>query len=533
MENSFKLIEEGRKDELWKKHCGYLELSRLEFREIQERLMLEQLKSLQHSNIITNWMGGTVPATIEEFREVAPLTTYADYSEFLMDKREEDLPEKPYVWARTSGRTSNLGPKWVPYTKAMYDHLSDPVIGAMLMSSCSQPGVVNLERNDRFLMATAPPPYASGYISRSTRDNLEVVFLPDLESGEKMSYGERVATGFRLALQEGLDYFMGISIVLARMGEQFEQQSATTNPSRGLLNPAILWRLLRALVISKFNNRQILPRDLWKLKGIMSGGTDTEIYKDKIEYYWGKKPLEGFACTEGGNLAMQSWNFKGMTFFPDSVFFEFIPVDEQSDQVQDASHPVKTVLYDELEVGRYELVFSSFYGGVFVRYRIGDIFEVTSIGDQEIGTQLPQLKFYSRADDLLDLGSFVRLSERDIWKTIEASEFPYHDWVARKEVADTSAQLHIYIELPENSTINAEKIHAKLDQQFTRKYKDFKDLKTMLSIDPLVVTIIPAGSFDTYMKKKIEAGADLAHLKPPHMQPSNEVLQTLLAASSE
>ena len=119
-----------------------------------------------------------------------------------------------------------------------------------------------------------------------------------------MTYGERVATGFKLALREGLDYFMGISIVLAKMGEQFEQQSAATNPSKDLLNPFILWRLIKALIISKINNRSILPRDIWKLKGIMSGGTDTEIYKDKIEYYWGKKPLEGFACSEVGNLAL-------------------------------------------------------------------------------------------------------------------------------------------------------------------------------------------------------------------------------------
>ena len=530
MNNSYKLIEEGRKDELWHKHCGYLHLSRIEFRNIQERLMLEQLRLLRNSSFIRNWMGGREPTSIEEFREVVPLTTYEDYSEHLMNKREDDLPERPYTWVRTSGRNSTLGPKWVPYTRAMYDHLSDPVIGAMLMSSCSQPGVVNLERNDKFLMATAPPPYASGYISRSTRDNLEVVFLPNLEEGERMTYGERVAAGFKLALRDGLDYFMGISIVLARMGEQFEQQSTNTSPSRDLLNPVVFWRLIRALIISRLNNRQILPRDLWKLKGIMSGGTDTEIYKDKIEYYWGKKPLEGFACTEGGNLAMQSWNFKGMTFFPDSVFFEFIPLEERNKQEQDPAYPIRTVLYDELEQGTYELVFSSFYGGVFVRYRIGDFFEVVSIGDPEIGTELPQLKFYSRADDILDLGSFVRLTERDIWQTIEASGIPYRDWVARKEFNGSQPKLHIYIE-PEGGPIpSAAHIHTALDENFSGDFKDYKALKVMLNIDPLEVTMIPVGSFETYMKMQMAAGADLAHLKPPHMQPPDDILHRLLTA---
>ncbi len=45
MDNSYKLIEEGRKDELWAKHCGFLSLSRDEFKDIQKRLMLEQIKT--------------------------------------------------------------------------------------------------------------------------------------------------------------------------------------------------------------------------------------------------------------------------------------------------------------------------------------------------------------------------------------------------------------------------------------------------------------------------------------------------------
>jgi hypothetical protein len=533
MDNSYKLIQVGRKDDLWKKHCGYLNLSREEFRNIQERLMLEQLKLLQSSTFGRKIMDGHTPSSVHEFRQVVPLTTYSDYADVLMEKNEEGLPMKPFVWVRTSGRSSSQDPKWIPYTKAMYDHLSDPVIGAMLMSSCSQPGDVVLERNDKFLMATAPPPYASAYISRSTRDNLEAIFLPSLEEGEKMSYGERVATGFKLALREGLDYFMGISIVLARMGEQFEQQSATSKPSKDLLNPATLWRMIKALVISKLKNRPTLPKDMWKLKGIMSGGTDTEIYKDKIEYYWGKKPLEGFACTEAGNMAMQSWNYKGMTFFPDNAFLEFIPLEESNKQKNDPAYQVNTVLYDELEEGVYELVFSSFHGGVLVRYRIGDLFEVISVGDDEIGTKLPQLIFYSRVDDVIDLGGFLRLTERDIWKTIHASGIEYQDWVARKESKDSLIKLHIYIEPKGDFTLTKESIYLKLDELFSKSFSEYNDLKEMVVANPLAVTILPEGSFNGYMKMKMAAGADLAHLKPPHMQPSEDIMSDLFSIRNE
>jgi len=533
MSNPSRLIEEDRKEELWKKHCGYLTLKRKEFRGIQTRLMLEQINILGSSKIGRTLMGGKIPASVEEFRQTAPLTTYDDYVEILKDKNEEGLPDKPYVWARTSGKSSALGPKWIPYTKAMFNRLSEPGTAAMIMSSCSQPGDVRLERNDKFLMASAPPPYLTGFISRSVQENLEVIFLPDLDDGEKMPYGERVAKGFRLAMREGLDYFFGISVVLARMGEQFEQQSSNSIPSKELLNPATLWRLLKAFIISKIQKRNILPKDIWHIKGIITSGTDTEIYMDRIEHYWGRKPLEGYACTEAGNMAMQSWNYKGMVFFPDNSFLEFIPLNEYQKNIDDPTYQPKTLLYDELDLGLYELVLSNFNGGVMVRYRIGDIFEVIANRDDEVGSELPQMKFYSRADDIIDLGSFIRLTERDIWKTIEATGLKYIDWVAQKQTNLTYPTLHLYIELAKSGDMSEENVQEKIRQSFSINYSDYNDMKEMLGIEPVAVTLLPAGSFDAYMKEKVEAGADLAHLKPAHMKPSEDVLKKLLTVTKE
>ena len=58
-------------------------------------------------------------------------------------------------------------------------------------------------------------------------------------------------------------------------------------------------------------------------------------------------------------------------------------------------------------------------------------------------------------------------------------------------------------------------------------------MKEMLGIEPVAVTLLPAGSFDAYMKEKVEAGADLAHLKPAHMKPSEDVLKKLLTVTKE
>lgn len=521
------LLRERRKSELWMKYAGFMFLSMKEFMEIQNRLLLEQLHLLDNSIIGKEIMGGITPTSIDEFRQLVPLTTYENYTKYLDVKNEEVLPAKPYKWARSSGRTTPGSCKWIPFTKTMYDALANAVIGSFIMSSCTIEGEVKLERFDKVLLATAPPPYLSGLLSYSARDQAEISFLPSLEDGDQLAFGERIAEGFRLAMRDGVDYFYGLASVLAAMGEQFESHSANTKPSKDMLNPPVLWRLIKAMIASKVNKRNLLPKDIWKLKGISAGGTDTEVYSDKIEYYWGRKPLEGYGLTEGGGLAMQGWNYKGMMFFPDADFLEFIPINEHQKSQENPEYELKTVLLDELEVGMYELVFTNFYGGTLIRYRPGDIFEVIALGDDELKSVLPQVRFYSRDTGIIDLSGFARLTEKDIWKAIEEAGLPYQDWVARKEILDKNPILHIYIEPKSNQEFSEEEAKVKIDNALNNLVSDYQDLKNMLKKDPLRVSSLSEGAFARYMKAQQDTGADIAQVKPPHMKPSDEIMKGL------
>lgn len=528
MDRTSELLKVGRTQDIWTRHCGFINLSLDEFMAIQERLLTEQIELLYESKIGKEILNGSKPSNIDEFRNQVPLTTYEDYAHYLDEKNEDVLPVKPYMWASTSGRTSGKGPKWVPYTKKMYDLLGDGVIGAMIMSSCSGKGDVNLQLSDKLLFSLAPPPYVSSLMAHSTRDQLDVKFLPSLEEGEKMDFGERVSVGFGLAMREGLDYFYGLASILTRIGEQFEQSSGGTKPSRRMLNPLVLWRLLRAVIITKVQNRNLLPKDIWKLKGIVTGGTDTAIYKDKIEHYWGKKPLEGYGSTEVGAIACQAWNYKGMSFTPDRDLLEFIPYEEHLKVEEDPTYAAKTKLFDELEEGIYELVVTNFHGGVLTRYRVKDLFEVVSIGDDEIGSELPQFQLYSRNADVIDLGGMVRLTERDIWRAIEDAGIPYQDFIARKEYADQNVNLHLYIEPKPGTSVSIEDTRIKIRQYLKENLQEYRDSEDILGIDPLVLSLLPMGAFQSYMTSQQEAGADLAHLKPPHMQPNDSILERLL-----
>jgi hypothetical protein len=181
-----------------------------------------------------------------------------------------------------------------------------------------------------------------------------------------------------------------------------------------------------------------------------------------------------------------------------------------------------------LQPGIYELVFTNLLGGVITRYRIGDLFEVLSLRDEELNIDFPQLRFYSRADDIIDLGGFTRLTERTIWQMIEASKLNYVEWTARKEEVGGEPILHLYIELSESDGSSSEQLKPLIRTSLQQINSDFTDLEYMLGSDHLEVTRLANNSFKRYMEDRQRAGADLAHVKPPHMQPTNDVINRLL-----
>jgi phenylacetate-coenzyme A ligase PaaK-like adenylate-forming protein len=282
------------------------------------------------------------------------------------------------------------------------------------------------------------------------------------------------------------------------------------------------------MVKSKLMKRPMLPRDIWRVKGLVCGGTDTAIYRDKISYYWGVQPLDVYVSTETGFIAMQSWNKKGMSFVPYSNFYEFIPEEEWLKSRADKEYQPSTVLLDEVEEGKtYEIVITNFHGGAFLRYRIGDLVRITSLKDTETGINLPQMSFQSRADDVIDIAGFARLDEKTVWQAIQNTELPYVDWSARKEYMQEKPVLHIYLELSRDN-LDRDEVQRLIGQQLTALDNDYGDLRSMTGVEPVVVTLLNQGTFQQYLEKKRAAGFDLAHLKPPHMNPPEQVLDELL-----
>ncbi|MCO6451539.1 MAG: GH3 auxin-responsive promoter family protein, partial [Caldilineales bacterium] len=392
MPTAIELLREGRTNEIWRKYCGFIDLNMEQFMEIQKRLLMEQVELQSRCELGQKILGETPPKSVEEFRERVPLTTYEDYADYLDSKNVAGLPEKPDYWIRTSGRTKGQNFKWAPYPKRFLELGTRLALASIVFSCAKKRGDFPLEADDRFLYAMAPPPFISGMLPYGIVAEFPFRFMPTVEEAEKMSFQERTAKGFELALREGLSVFFGLGSVLVRIGDQFSDSSRNMKLSKNMLHPAVLSRLIRGLIRSRLAKRPMIPADLWEMKGIISAGTDTAVYRQKIKYYWGCEPIEMYGGTEINFIATQTWDHTGMTFVPDTGFLEFIPEAEHLRSREEPGYQPKAVLLDEVQAGeKYEFVVTNFSGGTFIRYRIGDLIKIISLRNENLGIEIPQM----------------------------------------------------------------------------------------------------------------------------------------------
>ncbi|MDP2920583.1 MAG: GH3 auxin-responsive promoter family protein [Dehalococcoidia bacterium] len=520
------IFQSGDKDKIWKRFCGFLDLSVEEFMAIQRRLLEEQLEVVGESPLWKKLLNGKKPKTMEEFREVAPITTYwTHYADYIGEEgKDQYLATKPLLWAHSSGRGGRY--KWIPWTKTALERYGDGIMAGMLFACADRKGEVKVQEGFRILCILAPPPYISGITGQIQASRFNLHIIPPMDISTKLEFQERIQLGFKLALKEGVDFVGALSTVLVKVGAGMTERSQGMSFSPLMLRPSVAIRMLRALVNSKREKRPILPSDLWPVKGISCGGTDTSIYREKLKYYWGRVAHEMYIMTECGIVTMQSWTKKDMTFYPYLAFLEFIPEEDWLKSRQDSSYRPRTVLINELEVGKiYEVVITNFYGMSLMRYRPGDLIKVTALEDKRAGIKLPQVIFYSRADGLIDLYSIVKLDERTVWQAIDNTGFKYEDWSARKEYKGSEPILRIYIELKENA--DTKNLESLIHEQLIKGCHFYEEAIGEMQTNPIQVTLLQPGSFQRYYDKKRTEGADLAHLKPPHMNTTDEAIKSL------
>ena len=116
-----------------------------------------------------------------------------------------------------------------------------------------------------------------------------------------MSFSERNKWGFKLGLKKGIEYFFGLGSVTYYISRSISALEGSSGKSKleklKNISPRMMVRYLKAKEQCRKENRPLMPRDLFQLKGFMIAGTDNNCYKDDLEKMWGIRPMEIFAGT--------------------------------------------------------------------------------------------------------------------------------------------------------------------------------------------------------------------------------------------
>ena len=496
-------------NDIWQEYCGFLDLSMDEYMHIQYRLLNEQIDLLSKCGLGQRFLKGRHPENAEEFRQMIPLTTYEDYADILLMKQSDMLPAPPVVWLKTTWESGDKPEKWAPYCESMLDTYKRNIISALILSTSNKKGAFNVRSGFKVLYGLAPMPYATGLFPDLIDSEIKMKFLPPLKEARNMSFGKQSKVGFKMGMAQGMDMFFGMSSVIHRISQNFDLSSGGGMSLKSLfsISPVMLYRFLRAKYISKRDNRPIRPADLFHLKGFVCAGADTELFKSDLEKAWGRRPLEVNGGTEPSCVGTETWSKDGLVFFPDNAFYEFIPEQEMLKSLDDPDYQPRTYLMDELSANEnYELVVTVLKGGSFVRYRPGDVYRCVRLKNPADGIDFPQFQYVDRVPTVIDIAGFTRITEKSVNQAIQLSRLPIEAWTAKKEFTeDYRPYMHLYVEMQHsnlvNSAISLRILQDQLGIYFRYLDQDYEDLKKILGIDPLKITLLKCGTFATYKKR--------------------------------
>jgi hypothetical protein len=514
----------------WRRFCGFLDVSQDTFMEIQDQLLREQIDLVAESRIGRRVFRTGKPATVGEFRDKVPLSTYGDYVKLLAPGLESNLPHGQYIWAHTTG--AQAGYKWVPYSARGFTRFLDNLMGALILSAAKGHDDLAVGPGDVVMFNAPPRPYLSGLAVFGMARRFGLLGVNDPAVVEKMDFKAKVAADFRAALGQRVDIIISMTSVLVRAGQRFEEEASSGGDRRNgrggdsPRNARALRRMATAKARSVLLRRPIRPRDLWPVRAVIGWGADTSIFRDQVREYWGQYPYELYACTEGGVMGMQTWDRSGMVFNPYADFYEFIPEDENRRAREDDRYTPQTVLLSEVHPGEtYEVVITNFYSMPLLRYRVGHFVRFLPAERWAVPGR-PEFEWLGRSDDRIDIAGFTRVDEKTVWEALRNAGLEFSYWTLRRELSDEIPLLHFYGET--RNRYDATEAARKLHDSLKAIDSFYRDLESMLEIRPLRMTLVPPGTFDRYYDEMQRRGEDVGRSLPPKMNAFDDAIATLL-----
>jgi len=422
----------------------------------QEKLLKEKIKNAGKSNI-----GKKIGLEPHSSFERVPLTTYSFYKNYYLNPVEGDFmyPLSEYLKVYTSGSMGKPKTFLIP-KKGMMDNMAKTSLSLFVLTT-HDGEKVQWKAGDTMFRNAPGGSFMSGFYSHFSDSDQSFLVrrVPEVE----MSY------------QKKIDYFV----------ENYRDIDVAYMNVSALLD-------------------EIYPRigEKFHLKGLMTQDVSARSLKNDIMDVTGTYPKTVYGSTETFIVGLPSIEYPG-AFFIDwrVVYSEFIPENEALNiEEETADDPPDTVPLMDVEVGkRYQYVATPFKNDI-TRYVTSDIFECVSRSDSILGIDQPIFYFYGRADRLISICNFTRISEDEILNALRDAGIPSVEFTARVELHGNKEYMVLYLEL--STLMGAEEVTTRLHEALLEVDKDWASLTEYMKYTPLKVHLLPRGSFQRYLGKK-------------------------------
>ncbi|CAH2036682.1 unnamed protein product [Thlaspi arvense] len=281
---------------------------------------------------------------------------------------------------------------------------------------------------------------------------------------------------------------------------------------------------------------QGIIRQLWPnakyIEGVFTG--QMAQYVPTLEFYSDKLPL--ISPTYASSETFFGINVNPLckpqdvtyTFMPNIAFFEFLPVDKESNN--------DIVDLADVKLGCYYVPLVTTYSGLY-RYKMDDILQVAGFHNKA-----PQFRFARRKNEVLSIQS-EGTTEVELLKAVtnaklvlESSDLMLMDFTSCADISTTSTPSHyvLYWELKAKNLDNTStKVDDKVlvecchvvEESLNASYR--KERTKEGAIGALEIRVVQNGTFDALMEFFVSRGASVAQYKTPLSIKSTEALAVL------
>ncbi len=496
--------------------------------------------------------------SVAEFQERVPLTTFDDYAGYvyrMTEGGESGLISAYNIahYAKTSGTMGN--PKRIPVSdRAMgvmnrYNmQLRTKVICDAIGFDWANPPYLNLiESQLTTLKNGATYGAISAKVIGQMGDYLPMLMTSPLEAlvPDPKTNTRYLHARFALMNPEITSMGFSFSSILLELMQYIESEweMLVDDIDKGTIDESVKMPAdVRASVLGKIQpmperaaqlreifsqgfDEPIMPKiwpNLTIFSGVATGGFAT--YYNKLRQRYAGDGVRlfyvGLNASEGILSVPMDVDCPDSVLIPDSVFYEFIPIDSED--------PGDIVTIDGVEVGKtYEIVITNQSG--FYRYRIRDAVKVTGMYNNT-----PLIQFQYRIDQTISvLGEkTTELVLRGVAERVERElGYSMEDFSVFGDVDSVPMRYVMLMEatLPEGLDPGA--VAAELDKGLCEGNPSYGDKVAKGMLDHLRLLFLQPETYLLYRDVMISKGAASAQLKPPRIL--NEIQRRFFMALLE